>query len=195
MAENGHEKVLGTSSKSTGAREKTRWSFSRHDKGLSVLEQYDMESSHTYRGRGTLLCETQQGLKMIKPYTGSASRLEKINQVLEHLQEKGHENVDLVLRNKDGDLISTDKDGFSYLVKNWQDARECDVRSNDDVIRCMQQLAYLHKDLYIKLKENVEIEDLQQEYEKHNQQLKKIRIYIRDRKKKSPFEYQYLASV
>ena len=77
MAGNGRGKVLGTSS-------------NKYDKGLSVLEQYDLVSETTYRGRGSLLCQTEQGLKMIKPYTGSAKRLEKINEILEHLKRSGH---------------------------------------------------------------------------------------------------------
>ncbi len=195
MAADGRGKVLGTSSKSPGVREKVQWTFSKHDKGLSVLEQYDLVSEDTYRGRGTLLCETEQGLKMIKPYTGSAKRLEKINQILKHLQEKGHEHLDLILKNKEESLISTDKDGFSYLVKNWWDVRECDVRSETDLLRCMQKLAYMHKDMFIQVENSCEVENLTLEYEKHNQQMKKIRGYIRRRKQKSAFEYLYLESV
>lgn len=195
MAENGREKVLGTSSKSPGAREKVQRTFSKHDRGLSVLEQYDLVSENTYRGRGTLLCQTEQGLKMIKPYTGSVKRLEKINQILEHLKEAGHENLDMVLRNKEGSLISTDKDGITYLVKDWWDVLECDVRSESDILSCMQQLAHMHKNMYLQIEGGCEKEDLLQEYEKHNQQLKKIRVYIRHRKQKNTFEYQYLESV
>lgn len=195
MEGNGREKVLGTSSKVPGVREKIQWTYSKYDKGLSVLEQYDLVSENTYRGRGTLLSETAEGLKMIKPYTGSVKRLEKINQVLEHLQETGHQNVDLVLKNKEGSLVSTDKDGFTYLVKDWFDVRECDVRSEVDILNCMNTLAQIHKDSFLSLEGGCEQENLMDEYEKHNQQLKKIRVYIRNRKQKSPFEYRYLESV
>lgn len=190
MAGNGRGKVLGTSSK--------------YDRGLSVLEQYDLVSEEAYRGRGTLLCQTQQGLKMIKPYTGSVKRLEKINLILEHLQKAGHGHLDLVLRNKEGSLISTDKDGYTYLVKNWWEARECDVRSESDILRCMKRMARMHKDMQVSGEDaallalelgECEMENLLTEYEKHNQQLKKIRDYIRRRKQKNAFEYQYLNSV
>lgn len=165
------------------------------DMGLSVLEQYDLASENTYRGRGTLLCETAQGLKMIRPYTGSAKRLEKINQVLEHLQKAGYEHLDQTLRNKEGELIAMDQDGYTYQVKNWWDVRECDVRSEVDILRCMQHLAHLHRDLFLQVEGGCETEDLMQEYEKHNQQMKKIRGYIRRRKQKTAFEYLYLESV
>ena len=179
MAGNGHGKVLGTSS-------------NKYDKGLSVLEQYDLVSETTYRGRGTLLCQTAAGLKMIKPYTGSAKRLEKINEILEHLRNQGHENVDLILKNNEEQLITTDKEGYTYLVKNWWDVRECDVRSESDVLLCMEQMAHMHKDMYLPYDGECEQEDLLRIYQKHNQQLKKIRTYIRERKQKSAFEYELL---
>lgn len=183
MAGNGRGKVLGTSSK--------------YDKGLSVLDQYDLTSEHTYRGRGTLLCMTQDGLKMIKPHTGSARRLQKMNEILEHLQKTEQMQMDLVLENKEGELISTDKDGYSYLVKHWWDAKECDVRQETDILRCMEKLARVHKSLKDFTPEEAETpcSDLAEEYEKHLRQMKKIRTYIRGRKQKQTFEYCYLESV
>lgn len=120
-----------------------------YDKGLSVLERYGLSSQATYRGRGALICETQDGLKQIKPFEGSVKRLERQNQLLEHLRDAGHERLDLVLRNEEGSLVTTDREGYTYLVKNWWDGRECDARSVEDVLRGMRQLALLHRDMYL----------------------------------------------
>lgn len=229
--------------------------YSGYDKGLSVLEQYDLTSENTHRGRGALLCQTQQGLKMIRPYNGPAGRLEKVYELLEHLKEAGHKNIDQILRNKEGNLISTDKDGISYIVKDWWDLRECDARSGNDVIKAVRELASVHKDMYINIvselpykedcmsknqhtfqcnqdknqektlmkfmetnygdeqsdiqEKNVSCEeyfiqkncqenqapDLREIYRKHNQELKKIREFIRKRKQKNQFEYLYLEHV
>ena len=76
--------------------------YAGYDRGLSVLDKYNLVSEHTYRGRGSLLCQTQQGLKMIRPYTGSADRLEKVYELLRHLQEAGHKQLDQFLRNEEG---------------------------------------------------------------------------------------------
>lgn len=196
MRETENEKVPGTSSKvSKGLEGTTLGKNNRYDKGLSVLEQYDLVSDNTYRGRGTLLCQTAQGLKMIQPYTGSVKRLEKINQILEHLQKMGHKNLDQILRNKEGNLTSVDADGYTYLVKNWFVGKECDVRSEREILLTMRRMAQVHKDLFLSLEDSCEKENLLEEYKKHNQQLKKIRIYIRKRKQKSLFDYRYLASV
>lgn len=170
--------------------------YSGYDKGLSVLEQYGLVSENTYRGRGALLCQTQQGLKMIRPYDGAAGRLEKVYELLEHLKEAGHKNIDQLLRNTEGSLVSTDKDGISYIVKDWWDLRECDARSGNDVIKAVRELASVHKDMYMSNgnKEN-QAPDLRDIYRKHNQELKKIREFIRKRKQKNQFEYMYLEHV
>lgn len=196
MEEMENEKVPGTSSKVSKRLDGvTSGRGNRYDKGLSVLEQYDLISENAYRGRGTLLCQTVQGLKLIQPYTGSEKRLEKINKILEHLQQMGHKNLDQILRNKDGNLISTDTDGYTYLVKNWYMGKECDVRSEREILLAIKRMAQIHKDLFLSVEDGCEKENLLDEYEKHNQQLKKIRVYIRKRKQKSHFDYQYLASV
>lgn len=166
-----------------------------YDKGLSVLERYGLTSQVTYRGRGALICETQNGLKQIKSFDGSVKRLERQNQLLEHLKEAGHEHLDLVCRNEEGNLVTADKDGFTYLVKDWWDARECDSKTTEDVRKGMKQLALLHKDMYLEPTEEEQGENLWEEYEKHNQELKKIRSYIRTRKQKNDFEYLFLNNV
>ena len=44
-----------------------------YDRGLSVLEQYGLEAGAVvYRGRGALICETQEGLVLIREYWGTA---------------------------------------------------------------------------------------------------------------------------
>ena len=42
-----------------------------YDRGLSVLEQYGLEAGAVYRGRGALICETQEGLVLIREYWGN----------------------------------------------------------------------------------------------------------------------------
>lgn len=166
-----------------------------YDKGLSVLEQYGLVSENTYRGRGALICQTKEGLKLIKSFEGSVRRLEKQNQLLEHMRDAGHPHPDLALRNSEGSLVTTDKEGVTYLVKDWWDARECDAKSRGEILRGMQQLAYMHGDMYLDPEEDYQRESLSAEYDKHNQELKKVRAYIRSRNRKNNFEYRYLGSV
>ena len=45
------------------------------EKMRALLEKYPLEATRLYRGRGTWICETDQGLKLIRPYKGSPQRL------------------------------------------------------------------------------------------------------------------------
>lgn len=167
--------------------------YSGYDKGLSVLESYGLVSENTYRGRGALLCQTQEGLKMIRPYEGSAERLEQVYELLEHIKDAGHSPADQILRNKEGSLITVDKEGIAYIVKDWRDCRECDARSGSDAVKAVRALAAVHKDMYMKPQETAP--DLTETYRRRNLQLNKIREFVRRQKQKNQFEYMFLEHV
>ena len=42
-----------------------------YDKGLSVLEQYGLEAAAVYRGRGALICNTKEGMVLIREFYGT----------------------------------------------------------------------------------------------------------------------------
>ena len=41
-----------------------------NDKATSVLEQYDMTINRTFKGRGTIICDTEKGMRVLKEYKG-----------------------------------------------------------------------------------------------------------------------------
>ena len=41
-----------------------------NDKAVNVLEQYDMTVNRTFKGRGTIICDTDQGMRVLKEYRG-----------------------------------------------------------------------------------------------------------------------------
>ena len=47
-----------------------------YDRGLGVLEKYGLTAKTVTRGRGSLICETEQGPKLIREYWGSPRKLE-----------------------------------------------------------------------------------------------------------------------
>ena len=74
-----------------------------YDRGLSILEQYDLTATNTYRGRGSLICNTQQGLVLIKEFQGSAKKLVQ-QEVLQRQLETGELLIDTVYANQEGQL-------------------------------------------------------------------------------------------
>ena len=50
-----------------------------------VLAQYEMEVLSVRKGRGSWICETDKGLKLLREYRGTVRRLEFEDQVLESI--------------------------------------------------------------------------------------------------------------
>ena len=46
-----------------------------NDRAVSVLEEYDFEVLRTWKGRGTILFETKEGIRVLKEYNGMTDRL------------------------------------------------------------------------------------------------------------------------
>lgn len=166
-----------------------------NDKGINVLEKYDFTVFRTYRGRGALVLVTDQGIKLLKEYGGSLKRLQKQEQLLKRIEENAFVRVDSLVPNREGELLSEDKDRTSYYVRNWFEGAECDVKSPEQVRLSAQKLAMLHN--LMKMPELVEnginIDVLSAQFARRTRELNKTRAFIRRRSQKSEFENFYLS--
>ena len=165
-----------------------------YDYGLSTLEQYGLTAESTARIRGALLCHTEKGLVIIKEFKGTEKKLQKQQELLLKIQEQGG-NVDYYIPNKEEKLVSRDRDGIPYTLQHWFEGRECDTRSREDIFRSIRTMAELHQYMHMPVVEFYVEPFLTDEYQRHNQELKKIRSFIRKRGPSSPFEKIYLATV
>ena len=86
-----------------------------NDKTVNVLEQYDMEVLRTFKGRGTIICDTNKGNRVLKEYKGKPDKLE----LLDCLQRGISDTIktDTLVRNKEGMLFSKEADGSMYILK------------------------------------------------------------------------------
>lgn len=164
-----------------------------------ILEQYPFEVRQTMKGRGVLICDTDEGLKILKEYKGSEGRAEFLYQLLKFLKEHGQESVDGIVKNTEEKTITTDIDGTVYMVRDWYEGKECDTKNREDILRAVQKLAELHKVLREypwEIPEYLQVQDdtLLRENERHTKELKKVRNYVYSRKKKNDFERKFLQS-
>ena len=58
-----------------------------NEKSLKLLEQYDLELISARRGRGSYICETSLGKKLLTDYTGSEKKIVFTNQLLERMEQ------------------------------------------------------------------------------------------------------------
>ncbi len=166
---------------------------------LEVLEQYDIDVNSTRKIRGAVLCDTKQGVFLLKEVHLSEKRIPLLYQVYCHIREQGYENVDIIVKNREGEFISTGESGTKYLLKSWFYGRECDNKREQDILSGVQNLVLLHRILdsppdidgdkivAIRLKE-----DLHSEFQRHNREMKKVRSFMRGRVDKGEFESVFL---
>lgn len=163
------------------------------EKELEVLPQYDIDVKSTKKARGAVLCDTKQGLYLIKELKFSEKTLPILYSIQEELQEQGYGNVDTLLKNKEDLYHSEAEDGTKYILKRWFCGKESDIHKETDVLKSVDNLAKLHKMLKI---EGVlpirKKESLKEEFLRHNREMKKIRTFARDRVRKGEFELAYL---
>ncbi len=168
--------------------------MSLYDYGLSTLAQYELTADRSARTRGALLCYTSQGLLILREFHGSEKKLKKQQELLLHLKECGI-NTDYFLQNTQESLVSRDKDQMAFTLQHWYEGRECDTKSRDDIIKSVRTLARLHILMKMEPVEEYRERSLRDEYLRHNQELRKIRKFIRKKGASSVFEKDYLASV
>ncbi len=171
--------------------------FLMDEKNHEILCQYEVKVFTTYRGRGSIICETDKGRMQLREFTGSVNRIEFEYDVKNNLIEKGYRNVDQYIRNVNGELLTEDKFGNKFILKNWFDARECDLSNKEEIFDAANNLANLHK-----LMRNIPIDEERIKYntftnlgdslEKHSKELKKVKGYINNKKKKNEFEVRFL---
>lgn len=168
-----------------------------NDRAVSLLEQYDIEVVRTRKGRGSILCESRQGLFTLKEFTGTVQKAQSMDVVLTQMQQylTGNVNIESILKNKEGRLLTEDSDGIKYMVKSWHDGRECNVKDKSECEAVVGILAGLHNIMTVE--ENVESEtclqgvaafSLSNEYMRHNKELKRVRRFLKEKSQKTEFE-------
>lgn len=168
------------------------------DRNQEVFRQYSIKIYNTYRTRGAFILETDRGLKLLKNFEGSKNRVEFENTLLEYLTDQDYPYIDLYVRNTMNEIITEDSSGSKYVLKNWFPGEECNLRDESDVADAAVNLANLHTLLReVPLTEEQVLHnsyvDLMELFDKRNRELKRVRGYIREKRKKNEFEMCYMS--
>ena len=110
----------------------------------AVLEKYDMDVTGTRKTRGAILCDTDQGILLLKEVQGTAKRIPVLCGLYDALLGQGYENVDYIIRTKEGACVAEMEDGGKYILKRWFAGRECEVRRPGELLAAAGMLAKLH---------------------------------------------------
>lgn len=162
-----------------------------NDRAVGVLEQYDVTVSRTFKGRGTIICETDLGMCVLKEYRGKSEKLELLN----GLQEKIADSIktDMLVRNREGGLSVKDADNSTYILKKQIDGRECSYKSDDDIQKAFSTMARLHlKMIETQAEYEMPIFFYGDEMEKHTKECRRVKNYLSKLRTKTDFERRLL---
>ena len=175
---------------SVGSQEADQEGTEVNDRAVELLEQYDIEVLRTRKGRGAIVCDTNQGCLIFKEYSGSQDRIELQDRVLRQVAEAGLVRVEAIIPAREGSLFVKDMDGTAYVLKTWQEGRECGVHEREECLEAVRLLARLHGSMELPADTpNIPVAfSPEKEYDKHNKELKRVRKYLRQKGQKSWFE-------
>lgn len=165
-----------------------------NDRAVGLLEQYEIEVLRTRKGRGAILCDTEQGCLIFKEYAGNHERIELQDRVLKAVGGKGLLQVEQIVPTKEGALFVQDTDGTKYILKTWQEGRECSIYDKSECLEAVRLLARLHDCMLLPADTPglPPVYSPEKEYEKHNRELRKVRKYLQQRSQKQLFEISLL---
>ena len=167
------------------------------EKLAEVISQFDIDVEHTYRGRGGTICVTPTGTKIVKEFRSSAGKLADEYELKKYLRENGFSLVDQHLKNRQGTFFAEDRYHTVYIMKEFYEGKECEIRNGTDVKLAAKNLAKFHKivgDAPISLRAKKQYQPLSILLEKRTRELKRAKVYMENSLKKGEFEYLYMKS-
>lgn len=161
-----------------------------NDRAVELLEQYEIEVLRTRKGRGAIVCDTDKGCLILREYSGSQDRIGLQDRLLRQIANAGLVQVEAIIPDREGSLLVKDMDGTGYVLKTWQEGRECSVHDKGECVEAVRLLARLHGSMELPADmPNLPVAfSPEKEYDKHNKELKRVRKYLQQKGQKSWFE-------
>jgi len=167
------------------------------EKVQDVLAMYEMEVLNVSRGRGAFVYRTTEGVRLLKAYPYSENHLIYESLLKSVLAERGYLNIDSILYNKEGQLLTAGRDGRHYVMKKWFEGQECDLKDKYQVEAAVKNMAVLHG-----VMKNIRFEcpwmahasarPASVQFAGRDRELRTIRSYIRNKKMKNEFDTLYM---
>lgn len=168
------------------------------DRQESAIAAYDLAVRKRYRSRGGWMLETNTGLKLLREYETISGHFAVENEIKDFLVQQGFTQVDQVIPNREGMLVTELESGEKYVLYQWFAGEECNLKEINCLMAAGENLGKLHKmlsDYHRKQEEPQEKAEQQEErwelldqFQKHNRELKRVNGYLKNKKRKNEFE-------
>lgn len=164
------------------------------DKLSEVYSAYDMTVLQVCRGRESNLLKTDKGIRQLKRFNQSERRLESERCFKNELYEEGFTLIDRCVVNSFEELITYDRYGNAYVMREFVDGKEISLTNPRDVELAVDNLANLHikgRQVFLNSEPDVHIRQTTG-FKKRNQELKRVHSFIMKKHQKKVFEEKYL---
>ena len=166
------------------------------EKSLEFFEKYDIGVTGNVKARGAFRIDTEQGPMLLLPYSGSENRAVFEQSLLERLTEQGF-LADGYVANKEGAYVTKDEFGEPFLIKKWYYGEECNIKKPEQALQAVRHLAALHNALTGmgtggETLQGAVQKSLPELFEKRNRELRRVRAFLREKKRKGYFETVYI---
>lgn len=161
----------------------------------NILEQYNIDICSTRKIRGAVLCDTEQGLYLLKEVDVPPERIRAVASFYNFLENQEWCSTDSIIPNVMGEYITGEEHGSKFILKKWFSGRECDIRKPGEILEAAGTLAKLHLMMKYEMEgDTANAVHIGEEYERHNKELKKVRSFVRKIATKNEFEMEFLKS-
>ncbi|MDO5409081.1 MAG: hypothetical protein Q4F21_01355 [Lachnospiraceae bacterium] len=128
-----------------------------YDRDTAMLEKYDLTVKNIRKVRGGWLCIASEGLFLWKESVSGEERLDLEDCICRKTEEMGLAHIwscaggsgrlrmDRFVRNKEGNLLTADDFGRKFVLKEWTEGHECDVRNKEDLFNGARAAACMHQ--------------------------------------------------
>ena len=128
-----------------------------YDRDTAMLEKYDLSVKNIRKVRGGWLCIAQEGLFLWKESRSGEERLNLEDAICRKTEEMGilriwncaggrsRLRMDCFVRNQEGQLLTEDEKGRKFVLKQWTDGNECDVKNTEDLYQGARAAACMHQ--------------------------------------------------
>lgn len=161
----------------------------------AILSQYELEIQEVVKGRGTFICDTNKGKKLLMPFRGSKDKGMLLCRFLAELECKGFA-VEQIELTKQMEAVSEDEyTGEHFLLKTYVDGTEISTSRLEEMKEAVRLLAIYHntaEQIEMEITPPFYTEAVLEIWQRHYRELIKVRNYIRNCKKKTEFEQIYM---
>ena len=161
------------------------------DQALSVLEQYELDVKGVRKGRGNWIINCREGDFVLKEYGGGEERAKLQSKMTTQIHEKTGVLVQEIVPNKEGSLLTKDGEENTYTIQTYMEGRECNIKDEKECEAAVQTMARMHRGMIFSETEWGQIPvpySLKKEFSKRNAELRRLRRYLKEKRKKNDFE-------